>query len=274
MYCQKCGADNLENAAICQQCGGVFVYSQPTRTSGMAITSMILGISGFPMFGVFCVTLTLGLIFGIMALVMWILSLVFGTLALIKWIVGLILGILSAGRVGKSGGQIKGRGFAITGITTSASGLTLLLVAAGVLLFLNSTTTLSMHRKLKMQTTGMMPARIGQKPSVEGQVYILNDKTKPATDCVAALFTPDQFDANDLAISMNMTCGREGQKPIEAGWQFTGKKEKADIYNFTITIPTGQNTLSTTSKIIVYDGKEQVIYEDAQRKIYVRPEEK
>ena len=91
MYCQKCGADNLENAAMCQQCGGVFVYSKPTRTSGMAITSMILGISGFSMFGVFGIT----------------------------WIIGLVFGIIALGRIGKSGGQLKGKGFAITGIATS-----------------------------------------------------------------------------------------------------------------------------------------------------------
>lgn len=150
MYCQKCGAENLENAAICQQCGGVFVYSKPTRTSGMAITSMILGITGFPMFGVFCITLILGLIFGILALITWIISLVFGTLALIIWIMGLVLGLMALVKVGKSGGQVKGKGFSITGIATSASGLAVLLTVAGVLIFLNSALTMSLHKKIKM----------------------------------------------------------------------------------------------------------------------------
>ncbi|MFA5291673.1 MAG: zinc ribbon domain-containing protein [Phycisphaerae bacterium] len=153
MYCQKCGAENLENAAICQSCGGVFVYSKPTRTSGMAITSTILSITGFSLFGIFCITLILGLIFGIMALITWILSLVFGILALITWILGLVLGIMAMSKVSKSGGQIRGKGFAVSGVSLSASGLALLLTIVGVLLFISSATTLSLQKKMKSQQT-------------------------------------------------------------------------------------------------------------------------
>ena len=59
MYCEKCGAENLEGANICQQCGGVFVFSKPSRSSGLAVTSMILGISGFSIVGLMGVTLIL-----------------------------------------------------------------------------------------------------------------------------------------------------------------------------------------------------------------------
>jgi len=153
MYCQKCGSENLENAAICQSCGGVFVYSKPTRTSGMAITSTILGITGFSMFGIFFVMLIVGLIFNVLAMVTWILSLVFGTLALITWILGLILGIMALSKVGKSSGQIRGKGFAVSGVSLSASGLALLLTIIGVLLFINSATMLSLHKKMQTQQT-------------------------------------------------------------------------------------------------------------------------
>ena len=165
MYCQKCGAENLENAAICQSCGGVFVYSQPTRTSGMAITSTILGITGFSMFGIFGVTLILGLIFGILAFVAWILSLVFGTLSLITWIIGLLLGIMAINKISKSGGVIKGKGFAISGLSASAFGLALLLTIVGVLLFINSATTLSIHKKMKAQQTSAVVVENANEPN-------------------------------------------------------------------------------------------------------------
>lgn len=266
MYCQKCGAENLENAVMCQSCGGVFVYSKPTRTSGMAITSMILGISGFSMFGVFGITLILGLVFGILALITWILSLVFGTLALITWILGLVLGMMALNKVGKSGGQIKGRGVAITGITTSASGLAVLLTVVGVLLFLNSATIFSLSRKLKMRDGFTATAAIDQKPDIKGLVCILNDKTAPDDNCTAALFAPEQFGADYF-----LTCGPKGQASVNISWQFAGKEEQADVYHFTITFPVSENAVDTSKKKIVYDGTEQVIFEDAQRKIFIKP---
>jgi hypothetical protein len=219
MYCQKCGSENLENAAMCQSCGGVFVYSKPTRTSGMAITSMILSISSFPLLGVFGIV----------------------------WIIGLVFGIIALNRINRSGGQLRGKSFAITGIAVSASGLAVLLTIIGSLLLFNSAKTISLNKKFKMHTTAATPAEIGQRPSVKGWVCIQNDKTN------------------------SMECGPEGQKPVNASWQFTGKKGKTDVYNFTITVPIGQSTL-TTNNTIIYDGKEQKVFEDKQIKIYIKPE--
>jgi hypothetical protein len=243
MYCQKCGADNLENAALCQQCGGVFVYSKPTRTSGMAITSMILGISGFSMFGVFGIT----------------------------WIIGLVFGIVALSRVGKAGGQLKGKGFAITGIVTSAIGLALVLTTIGVLLFVNSATTFSLRRKFKMHDDFMATMQMSQKPNIKGLVCI-EDKSAPGRNCEDILFTLDESEAQFSAVTMNMTCGPKGQEPVRLSWQFAGKEEKADVYHFTITFPVGENAVGTSKKKIVYNGSEQIIFEDAQWKIYIRPE--
>jgi hypothetical protein len=244
MYCQKCGADNLENAAMCQSCGGVFVYSKPIRTSGMAITSMILSVSVFPLLGVFGIV----------------------------WILGLIFGIIALNRINKSGGQLKGKSFAIAGIATSAAGLAVLLTLIGVLLLFNSAKTISLGKKLKMHTSAAAPAQIGEKPSIKGWVCILSDKTSPANKCSEALFVPEQYEANNSEITMSMTCGSEGQKPVDVSWQFAGKKENADTYNFTITVPISQGTVSTSSKTIIYNGTEQVIFEDKLVKILIKPE--
>jgi uncharacterized membrane protein YtjA (UPF0391 family) len=243
MYCQKCGADNLENAALCQQCGGVFVYSKPTRTSGMAITSAILGISGFSMFGVFGIT----------------------------WLIGLVFGIIALSRVGKSGGQLKGKGFAITGIATSAAGLALLLTVIGLLLFVHSATMISLSKKLKMHDDFTATAQMSQGPDIKGSVCV-EDKSAPGRNCENVLFTLDESEAQFSAATMNMTCGSKGQEPVRLSWQFAGNEKQADVYNFTITFPVGENAVGASKKKIVYDGTEQVIFEDAQRKIYIRPE--
>jgi hypothetical protein len=245
MYCQKCGAENLENAAMCQSCGGIFVYSQPSKTSGMAITAMILGISGFSMFGVFGIT----------------------------WIIGLVFGIIALNRVSKSSGALRGKGFAITGIVTSAVGLALVLTIIGVWLFVNSATTFSLSRKLKTYDKIIATTEINQKPAFNGWVYVLKNKANPEDKCTKALFVPGQFDTNDLTITTSIICGSKGQMPVEASWQFAGEKDKADIYDFTITFPVDESSIGTSEKKVIYDGTEQVIFEDAQRKIFIKPAE-
>jgi hypothetical protein len=243
MYCQKCGAENLENATICQQCGGVFVYSQPTRTSGMAITSMILGISGFSMFGVFGIT----------------------------WIIGLVFGIIALNKIGKSSGAIKGKGFAVAGIITSSVGLALVLTVIGVLSFVHSATIISMSRKFKMHDDFAATAQMSERPHIKGLVGV-EDKSSDGKNCESLLFTSGQSEKEASAVMMNMTCGTKGQEPVRLSWQFAGSEKQVDIYHFTITFPVGENTIGTSRKKIVYDGTEQIIFEDTQRKIFIRPE--
>jgi aryl carrier-like protein len=245
MYCQKCGADNLENAAMCQSCGGIFVYSQPSKTSGMAITAMILGISGFSLLGVFGIV----------------------------WIISLIFGIIALNRINKSGGMLRGKGFAITGIITSAVGLAVVLTIIGVGLFVSSARAISLSKKLKMYDKIIATAAIDQRPTIDGWVCILKNKANPEDKCTKALFVPGQFDTNDLTITTSIICGSKGQMPVEASWQFAGEKDKADIYDFTITFPVDESSIGTSKKKIIYDGTEQVIFEDAQRKIFIKPAE-
>ncbi len=239
MYCQKCGAENLENAAICQSCGGVFVYSQPSKTSGMAITAMILGISGFSLLGVFGIV----------------------------WIISLVFGIIALNRINKSGGMLRGKGFAITGIVTSAVGLAIVLTIIGVGLFISSAKTISLSRKLKMYDKIMATVETDRKPTIDGGVCILKNKANPEDKCTKALFAPGQFDANDLV------CGPEDNKPIKVNWDFTGAKNNTDSYIFNLTIPVDDGTDIAITKTIIYDGTEQVIFEDAQRKIFIGPQE-
>jgi len=236
MYCQKCGSENLENAAICQSCGGVFVYSQPRKTSGMAITSMILGISGFSMFGVFGIT----------------------------WIIALVFGILALNKIGKSGGMVRGKGFAIAGIITSAVGLALILTIIGVWLFVNSATTFSLHKKFKMQMSN-------DKPEIKGVVCVAYNNSDPNNNCTSPLFVQEQLQV-ESEIAGRIVCQSQDGKSAIVKWKFVYEEDDAEFYNFNITVPVDDETTSVVVKSVVYDGTEKIVFKDKQIKIYITPE--
>lgn len=79
----------------------------PAKTSGMAITSLVLGILGL----VTC-----------------------GMTVLLSAPVGLILGIVAMNKIGKSPGQLRGKGLALAGIITSSLTLLLIPIFAAMLL--------------------------------------------------------------------------------------------------------------------------------------------
>ena len=190
MYCEKCGAENLETATICQNCGGVFVFSKPSRTSGMALASTILGISGITMFALMGIAWIIGLVFGILA--MHISGIVMFGLMGIAWIISLVFGILSLNRINKSSGQIKGKGFAVTGITTSSSGLAALLVIIGIVMFFTSAQTISTRRKLvNIQKSGLLATLHQGSPAIEGLVKVFTEQSDTEANFAAVLFIPD-----------------------------------------------------------------------------------
>jgi prepilin-type processing-associated H-X9-DG protein len=94
MFCPKCGKENLEGAQLCSSCswGLSSVATAPlpdAKTSGLAITSLVLGILSFCTFFITAVP-----------------AIVFGIIALVK--------------ISKSRGQLKGNGLAISGIALPA----------------------------------------------------------------------------------------------------------------------------------------------------------
>ena len=98
MYCPKCGTENPDNAQLCSSCSWVLTNTSTQRpasdakTSGMAVTALVLGILSF---FTFLLTAIPAIIFGIIGLV----------------------------KIEKSGGQLKGRGLAIAGIAVPAVSL-------------------------------------------------------------------------------------------------------------------------------------------------------
>jgi prepilin-type processing-associated H-X9-DG protein len=91
MYCPKCGVENADGVQLCQSCSWVLAgvsaagVSENAKTSGLAITSLVLMILSF---FIFFLTALPAIIFGIVALV----------------------------KIEKSGGRLKGKGLAIAGI--------------------------------------------------------------------------------------------------------------------------------------------------------------
>jgi hypothetical protein len=91
MQCPKCGKENPDDAQLCNSCSTVLT-STPTqaptlgvKTSGLATASFVLGILSFCTF-------------------------------FITSIPAIILGIVGLVKIRKSGGKLKGNGFAIAGI--------------------------------------------------------------------------------------------------------------------------------------------------------------
>ena len=109
MFCPKCRVENPEGANFCRSCGSAITTAGTTtpapaaKTSGLAITSMVLGILSFCTF-----LLTAPLAF--------------------------ILGIVSLVLISKSKGQLKGTGFAVAGIVTPIVALPFIAIMMGIMM--------------------------------------------------------------------------------------------------------------------------------------------
>lgn len=101
MYCSKCGAQNPDNAQKCSSCNCVLASTktnatnQDSQKSALAIASFVLGI-----FGLYCYV----------------------------GIPSIALGIVALIKIKKSAGLLKGKSFAIAGITISMVWLTYFIV--------------------------------------------------------------------------------------------------------------------------------------------------
>jgi hypothetical protein len=107
MFCPKCGVENQEDAKLCRSCSSplptIAFPPSPAKTSALAITTMILGILSFC---TFLLTAPLAIIFGIISMVM----------------------------IAKSNGQLKGTGFAITGIVTPVVAVPFVAICLGIMM--------------------------------------------------------------------------------------------------------------------------------------------
>ena len=109
MYCPKCGTENPEGAQLCHSCSWVLTSISVTaqnpnaKTSGLAITSLVLGLLSFC---TFFLTAPLAVILGIISLIM----------------------------ISRSHGQLKGTGMAIAGIAVPVVALPFVAILMGVLM--------------------------------------------------------------------------------------------------------------------------------------------
>lgn len=109
MYCPKCGTENSDDAQLCTSCHWVLASVSITgknpnaKTSGLAITALILAVLSF---FTFFLTMLPAVIFGIVSLV----------------------------KIERSGGQLKGRGLAITGIVAPVILLPVIALLMGMMM--------------------------------------------------------------------------------------------------------------------------------------------
>ena len=111
MFCRQCGQENPDNASTCQACGAVLqsATSQGTaavkaKTSGMAIASLVFGIS----------------------------SIFLNWLLLLPSILAIILGHIAQVKIKRSRGALSGTGLVIGGLATGYSVLALYLLLGAI----------------------------------------------------------------------------------------------------------------------------------------------
>ncbi len=108
MFCPKCGTENPQGTNLCQNCGQMLTIPQASavqiaKTSALAVTSMILGILSL------CT-------------------------CLLTAPVAFILAIISLILIAKSKGQLKGMGFAITGIVVPFVAIPFVALILGIMM--------------------------------------------------------------------------------------------------------------------------------------------
>lgn len=109
MYCPKCGKENHDDAQVCSSCSEALTTassqapSQPPKTSGLAITSLVLGLLSFCTF-------------------------------LITALPAIICGIISLIKISKSQGRLKGQGLAIAGIVVPVASLPVIALLMAILM--------------------------------------------------------------------------------------------------------------------------------------------
>lgn len=107
MYCSGCGQENPDNTQACSACGTVLIQPQ---TSNLSIKSSVMAIAAF--------------VLGILSIF---------TFA-ITAIPAIILGIVSLVKIEKSGGNLTGRNFAVTGIIVPTVTLPVIVLLMGILM--------------------------------------------------------------------------------------------------------------------------------------------
>ncbi|MCK5600515.1 DUF4190 domain-containing protein [Candidatus Pacearchaeota archaeon] len=106
MFCSECGVENVDGSGSCRSCGSVLggavvpvaaaVKVEAAKTSRLAIAALVLGILSVFTFGLILLP-------------------------------AVICGVIAMVKVSKSGGALKGKGFAIAGIVVSVVTLLILL---------------------------------------------------------------------------------------------------------------------------------------------------
>ena len=130
MYCPKCGTENPDDVQLCRSCSWVLTSISITaqnpnaKTSGLAITSLVLGIlSIFTLF----LTAIPAIIFGIIGLV----------------------------KIEKSRGQLKGKGLAIAGIAVPGASLLFMVPIMMIAIMIPALTSARAQAQQAVCTTNM-----------------------------------------------------------------------------------------------------------------------
>lgn len=101
------------------------------------------------------------------------------------------------------------------------------------------------------------------------EVFINNRQFGDANGCTTG-FVPQPL-VDNVQIKHTSTCGHPGAVS-KITWEYVGTDEKGDHYRFRRVFPYKESNQESATKEIVYDGIEQILFEDEDQRILIRPE--
>jgi hypothetical protein len=249
MYCPKCGKENPDDAQLCHSCGSVLMstptqsQNADTKTSGLAIASLILGIlSAF----------------------------------IITGIAAIILGIVALVKIRKSSGQLKGKGLAVAGIGISI--IVLGMATCGFLRLRNITQRIVCQDNLGDLFSAMFIYAIDNDdkfptPSKWCDLLVEHTKlTKESFRCPSASKGPCNYAINKNVekLGLNSSPGMVLLFETHPGWNQSGGPEILTTENHNLYI--GGRNRGPGCNVLCGDGHAEFIKKEDLKDLQWEPE--
>ena len=119
-------------------------------------------------------------------------------------------------------------------------------------------------------TDGQLPANEVVFPNHTPVAVVINNRKYGESSGCTTTFVP-QLLAHNSQVKHTLTCGHPGAVS-KLTWEYAGTGKAGDNYRFRRQFPYKESNEESSSKDIVYTGREQLLFEDDHQSITIRPE--
>jgi hypothetical protein len=99
-------------------------------------------------------------------------------------------------------------------------------------------------------------------PHYAAELFCYVGEIGSRTNANTIISDPNKETSPNLKVnSQSISCGYP-DKVSKISWKFVQHKESKDIYSFERTFPVDTNEQSTTSKVVKYEGKQTIVFQD------------